>query len=201
MTASPLDGGGAVPPLRRRLDPALVSGAEGGQAKPPSPVRAPGGATPGGTGRSLSPGRDRPATDPSGDAAAQYAASPGGATWTIELPAGITLLSLNRPLHWAKHRKVAEALRDAGIILARQAKIPPLQRARIIAEYQPPTSRGRRDAENIPIPSAKPVIDGLVKAGVLPDDACPRYVEEIVGRVGEPYPRGRLRLIIREVAP
>lgn len=44
------------------------------------------------------------------------------------------------------------------------------------------------------------VIDGIVEAGVLPDDACPRYVEAIEDTVGEPYPRGRLVLHIAEVA-
>jgi Holliday junction resolvase RusA-like endonuclease len=81
--------------------------------------------------------------------------------------------------------------------MALAAKVPHLERVSIVVEYQPPDRR-RRDADN-PAPSAKACIDGIVAAGVLTDDACPRYVTEIRCTIGEQYPRGRLVLQITEV--
>ena len=120
-------------------------------------------------------------------------------TWTIELPAGLPVLNLNKRLHWAKERAIAKELRLAAWAMARQQKIPHLYRARITVEYQPPRTRRRRDAENIPAPSGKHAVDGLVDAKVLTDDECPRYVEKIEHRIGESYPRGRLVLHVTEV--
>ena len=121
-------------------------------------------------------------------------------TFTIELPAGLPVLNLNKHLHWARERAIAKELRLAAWAMARQQKIPHLYRARITVDYQPPRTRRRRDAENIPAPSGKHAIDGLVDAKVLTDDECPRYVEKIEHLIGEPYPRGRLVLHITEVA-
>ena len=121
-------------------------------------------------------------------------------TWTIELPAGLEVLNLNKQLHWAKERAIAKELRKAAWALALQQKIPHLRRAQIIVEYQPPRTIRRRDAENIPAPSGKHAIDGLVAAKVLIDDECPRYVKHIQHQIGEPYPRGRLLLHVTEVA-
>lgn len=219
MTPSPLDAARPdLPPTgsaaNGTANPRAVPAAQDAAASPrrrvlgtypsPEPLN-PGGGT--GTRDGRPGGGAKPAAGPPpaqaparGDAN-RTTAPLAGQEWTIELPAGLPLLSLNRRYHWAKHQAIGEGIRDAAIVLARKAKIPPLNRARIIAEYQPPTSRGRRDADNIPAPSAKWAVDGLVKAGVLPDDACPKYVEAIEGRVGEPYSRGRLRIIIREVPP
>lgn len=81
--------------------------------------------------------------------------------------------------------------------MARQARIPRLERVSVVAEYQPPDQR-RRDADN-PAPSVKACIDGIVAAGVLDDDESPRYVAEIICRIGEPYPGGRMVLFLAEV--
>jgi len=121
-------------------------------------------------------------------------------TFTIELPAGLAVLNLNKHLHWARERTIAKELRLAAWAMARQQKIPHLHRARIVVEYQPPRTTRRRDAENIPAPSGKHAIDGLVDAKVLTDDECPRYVEKIEHLIGKPYPRGRLVLHVTEVA-
>jgi crossover junction endodeoxyribonuclease RusA len=118
-------------------------------------------------------------------------------TYTVELPAGLKLLSLNDRLHWAERDRRTEALKKAAWAMAWQAKIPPLGRVSIVAEYQPPDGR-HRDADNI-APAAKAAIDGLVIAQVVPDDESPRYVTEVICRIGEPYPRGRLVLRLTEV--
>jgi crossover junction endodeoxyribonuclease RusA len=119
-------------------------------------------------------------------------------TWTVALPAGIRLLSQNSRLHWAEKGRIVRDIRRAAFVVSRNARIPPLERASVVIEYQPPPTTRRRDHDNIPAASGKPAVDGaLVDARVLKDD-CPPYLTEITCRVGEPFPRGRLVLYITE---
>ena len=191
--------------------PVASAGPAASPASPKGGVAAPGlPASPvaGGPGAQTSPSRVQPPRARDGGQASPgrvsgEGARPGGfqfRTWTIELPAGLAVLNLNKRLHWARERAIAKKLRLAAWAMARQQKIPHLYRARIVVEYQPPCTSRRRDAENIPAPSGKHAIDGLVDAKVLTDDECPRYVEKIEHLIGEPYPRGRLVLHVTEVA-
>jgi hypothetical protein len=107
------------------------------------------------------------------------------------------LLSLNQRLHYHEKNRRAQAIKNAAITMTRYARVPRLQRAFIVVEYQPPDKR-HRDADN-PIASAKPAIDGIVKAGVLDDDECPRYVTGVYCTIGQQYPQGRLVLKVSEV--
>jgi crossover junction endodeoxyribonuclease RusA len=126
-------------------------------------------------------------------------AGPAARSFTIALPPGLKLLSLNGREHWAERHRRSEALKKAAWALALQARIPRLERVSVVAEYQPAPVRRRRDADN-PMPSVKACLDGIVAAGVLADDESPRYVSEITARIGEPYPRGRLVLHLTELA-
>ena len=83
--------------------------------------------------------------------------------------------------------------------MARQAKIPPLERVAVTVEYQPRDLR-HYDAENICAASGKACIDGIVAAGVIEDDECPRYVTGILCTIGTLYPKGRLVLHLTEIA-
>ena len=121
-----------------------------------------------------------------------------GQTFTITLPAGMELLSLNDRLYWRERYNRAQVIKDAACVMARHAKVPPLGRAWIAVEYQPPDRR-HRDADN-PVASAKAAIDGIVLAGCLPDDECPLYVAGVWCTIGEIYPRGRLVLHLTELA-
>jgi Holliday junction resolvase RusA-like endonuclease len=67
---------------------------------------------------------------------------------------------------------------------------------KIQAIFHPPDNR-RRDTANI-YPSVKSVIDGVVDAGVIPDDND-KYVLSVEMARGENVPRGQLELIITEV--
>lgn len=116
--------------------------------------------------------------------------------WTIELPAGMRLLNANDRVHWAKKARITRQLRDTACWLARHQKIPTLRCARIIAEYRPPDRR-RRDPANWS-PSAKAAVDGLVDAGVLPDDDARHLVGPDM-RIGQATPRGQLVLRIHEI--
>jgi crossover junction endodeoxyribonuclease RusA len=119
-------------------------------------------------------------------------------TWTIALPAGMRLLSLNDRHHWSVKGRITRDLRVAAWTLARQAKIPPLAQAKVTVEYQPPPTTRRRDLDNVGPASGKPAIDGIRDAHVLEDDDT-RYLTEVTYRIGEPFPKGRLVLTITEV--
>lgn len=118
-------------------------------------------------------------------------------TFTIMLPAGLALLSLNDRGHWAARYRRSEALKKAAWALALQQKIPRLERVSVVAEYQPGDLR-RRDPDNIAV-SAKAAIDGLRAARVLAEDDS-SHVAEVVCRIGPMYPKGRLVLTLTEVA-
>lgn len=123
-------------------------------------------------------------------------AGSSGRAFRIALPAGLKLLSLNGREHWSARNRRSQALKKAAWAMALQGKVPPLGRVIVIAEYRPPDRR-RRDADNI-MASVKAAIDGIVAAGVLPDDECPRYVSKIVCTIGDPFPKGLLTLHLVE---
>lgn len=118
-----------------------------------------------------------------------------GRTFTVQLPAGIELLNANRRIHWRRRAEITKAIREATHLLA-CGSVPRLQRAQIVAEYRPPDRR-RRDVHNL-YPSAKAAVDGLVDAGVLPDDSD-RYLIGPDMRCGDVEPAGRLVLHITEL--
>lgn len=89
-------------------------------------------------------------------------------TWVVPLPVGLALLNANHVTHYHTKRKLVATLREAGRKAAQDAQVPALVRAHIIGQFCPPDRR-RRDVGNL-YPSFKAAIDGLVDAGVLPDD-------------------------------
>ena len=174
----PVTGLGVLPPMpgpdRGRAKTCITASREG-------KIPAAGTRTPAGEGRSRAAG-----------------ASPAGSrTFTIALPPGLKLLSLNDRGHWAARYRRSQALKKAAWAMALQAKIPRLERVSVAAEYQPPDRR-RRDADN-PVASVKAAIDGIVAAGVLPSDESPRYVTSVTCTIGETFPLGRLVLHLTEV--
>lgn len=134
------------------------------------------------------------------DAARGEVCTPTPRTWTIELPAGLKVLSLNQRLHWAEKNRRGAELKKAAWAVALSRRVPHLDRVSVIVEYQPPDKR-HRDADNIPAASGKYMIDGIVAAGVLDDDEAPLYVADIRYRLGEQHPKGRLVLHITEEVP
>src|SRR5690242_9875502 len=93
-------------------------------------------------------------------------------SWRIEFPPGMELLSSNHRKHHLAAHEITRAIKDAAIVLARQAKIPQLQRVVFVAEFRPPPGRRRvvREAHNL-APAVKAAIDGVTKAGVIRDDS------------------------------
>jgi hypothetical protein len=87
--------------------------------------------------------------------------------WTLGPITG-DMLSLNDRPHWSKRHKITKQWRGDAATLAKAAQVPQLQRIRVVIEWLPP-DRGRRDSANL-APVAKAIVDGLVDAGVVPDD-------------------------------
>lgn len=195
MTRTPKNPAAERAPVARRAARATVPG---GPAASEPPYGAAGGKT------SASPAPQLPGdadSSPAGALTQREGGTPAGSTgrtFTIALPAGLEMLSLNDRLHWRERHKRGEVIRNAACWAARMAKVPQLPRAGVVIEYQPPDRR-HRDADN-PIAAAKAAIDGLVIARCLPDDECPRYVTGIYCTIGEPHPKGRLVLHLTEAA-
>lgn len=89
--------------------------------------------------------------------------------WTLELPF-IVQLSLNDRQHWALKAKHVKEWRDAAHVLAKHARIPSCRRVLVELHYLPRTNQ-RRDPDNL-VASLKPLVDGLVDAGVVADDTA-----------------------------
>lgn len=136
---------------------------------------------------------------PSGLGGPDGAASPR--VFVVLLPV-LDLLNANKVLHYRVKAKRVKAIRQAAAEAAREVGVPALERAHIIAQYLP-ADRRRRDPANW-APSAKAAVDGLVDAGVLPDDdhlhltgPDMRLGELVYVVTGQRTPR--LRLLITKV--
>ncbi len=90
-------------------------------------------------------------------------------TWTadIRLAAGDVLTS-NQRLHYYARSSRVRSIREVAAATARLTRAPHLTRARITITIAFPDRR-RRDTHNL-MPTAKAIVDGLVDAGLLPDD-------------------------------
>ena len=118
-------------------------------------------------------------------------------TYTVALPPGLKLLNANDRMHYRPRAALTATIVDAAIVMARQAKIPKLDRVTITAVLHPVDAR-RRDPHNW-YPSIKAAIDGIVRAGVLSDDDSEHLLGvEVV--LGAPVPRGQLALLITPIA-
>ena len=82
------------------------------------------------------------------------------------------LLSANDKMHWAARSRLTKQLRQWGYLLGREgegvARLG-LTHARVEMEFAYPDRR-RRDRSNL-APTVKALMDGLIDAGLLPDDA------------------------------
>lgn len=118
-------------------------------------------------------------------------------SWTLDLDL-TKPLSMNDRQHWRPKAKAVRAVREATYALARQARIPALGRVSIELHYAPRDNR-RRDAINLAA-TVKPIEDGLVDAGVVPDDTA-EYVEPTHAVIDPPTraATGRLYVIVREL--
>lgn len=97
--------------------------------------------------------------------------------YTLEYPPGTMLINANgRSSKYAvsagqrfAKAKVTVILRSTGCQLAKQAKIPRLEKVRIRVTYFPP-NKARRDSSNVLFHSSKAALDGCTDAGIWSDD-------------------------------
>lgn len=123
-----------------------------------------------------------------------------GRTWRLALPWTTPPLTLNprRHGHWHAHARTVRDVRSTGALVARAAGIPPLERATAALHYRP-RDRRRRDPENL-TPTSKALVDGLVDAGVLPDDTPTYFTPAVpVLHPTEPGAGGALWLTVRDL--
>lgn len=99
------------------------------------------------------------------------------------------LINANDRLHWARRTNLTAALRMLGRSLGQQLD-PPARRVLVVYTLGMLT-RGRRDPSNWH-PSAKAWTDGLVDAGVFPDDSA-EYVQGPLVGIGELSPEASKR--------
>jgi len=121
----------------------------------------------------------------------------GPACFTIELPPGLVLLTANERPHWSRRAAVTGSIRVAAATLARAARIPPAEQAWITVVLHP-HNRRRLDPHNWG-PSAKAGIDGLVDAGILPDDDY-THLLAVTFLLGPARPARQIALHITPVA-
>jgi crossover junction endodeoxyribonuclease RusA len=101
-------------------------------------------------------------------------------------------------LHFRKVAELRKGYREGAATLARAQRIGSYDAIEVTAWAEYPSRRSLPDADAI-APSVKPVIDGLVDAGVIPDDG-PVYVH----RVSYQAPRvvtGYSPALVVEIAP
>lgn len=120
--------------------------------------------------------------------------------WEIDVPmvvpCGVRELrpwTANDRRHWRVKAEWTATIRRAVALRTRNLHLPPQEHVTVGLHYAPGDNR-RRDAPNLTT-SQKPAVDGLVDAGLVPDDTA-RWVTEVmpVLHLG-PQPR-RLWLVI-----
>jgi crossover junction endodeoxyribonuclease RusA len=119
-------------------------------------------------------------------------------SWVFDLPQ-TTPMSLNARMNWAVAAKMKKPYREAAHVLALQQKIPACKRVRVTLIYTPKDKR-RRDPLNL-VATLKLVEDGLVDAGVIPDDT-PDYLESQMPLIDLPdkgAKAGRLTVYVERV--
>jgi len=90
------------------------------------------------------------------------------AEWRIALPFVKPPLTSNQRMHWSEKAPVTAQVRRATAALVRNAGIPKMDRCEVGLVWQV-TIKRRRDADNL-VPTLKAACDGIVDAGVVPDD-------------------------------
>ena len=109
----------------------------------------------------------------------------------LELPSDI-VLTANQRLHWRPKAHHTKSIRTRTRIAAQNAQLGPLPMCRVIVTLKF-ADRRRRDVHNW-MPTAKAAIDGLVDAGVWPDDSGEYVIGPDLRVADETGARGLLRM-------
>ena len=90
-------------------------------------------------------------------------------------------LNANDTRHWAPKARLVKNWRNLAHLIARQAKAPKGLHRVMIQAYIHKTNNRRYDAHNL-MPTLKPIVDGLVDYGLIPDD----HNTHLLGPIIEP---------------
>ena len=101
-------------------------------------------------------------------------------TWTIEWLGRPQSLNAERAGNRFKSSAMTKQVRFDCKVLTRIAKVPKLSAMKIIATPVYPDGRWHTDVGNV-YPTVKAAIDGIVDAGVVPDDKA-KYLRELTFR-------------------
>lgn len=101
-----------------------------------------------------------------------------------------------RRMHWGAISSRTKEIREYVATLSE--RIPRMEQARIVVTAAYPTA-GRQDPANLSGTVSKAAIDGLVDAGVLPDDDSKHLVEVAFRRDPEKTRRGWYQLKIEVI--
>lgn len=113
-------------------------------------------------------------------------------TWTLTYDAKPWSLNQERTKHWAWRRERVEEWKSAFYWLAKDARVPTLERITVSVDVEMPGNV--QDTCNA-YPAVKAAIDGLVAAGVIPDDT-PQHVVAITFTAPRHAKKPRLTLTI-----
>src|SRR5699024_9235992 len=100
-------------------------------------------------------------------------------------------INANKRYHWARKAELTRYWRNMAAPMATAAKAPTLERAHVTLTFHRADKRDF-DPSNLS-PTSKACVDGLVDAGVVPDDSR-RVVVGPDERYGEP---GQRRIVLR----
>lgn len=123
--------------------------------------------------------------------------APERRSWVLTVRTRPRSLNAERSAHWTLHRAQTTAEKMAWMAEAKNAHVPPLHAVEITA--QPNYADHPQDTGNC-YPSVKAAIDGLVLAGVIPDDTG-QYVLSIKMLAPGSTPVDALTLLIEETTP
>ncbi|MGN6245144.1 MAG: hypothetical protein ACTHQ3_15940 [Motilibacteraceae bacterium] len=122
---------------------------------------------------------------------------PGAPVHVLDVARPDDWISANERTHWAVKAAKTKVWRQRFAVEARE--LPRMNRVHILAEIRAASTGRRRDATNL-APTVKAAVDGIVDAGVIPDDN-----DTIV--IGTEFRNGekatglaRLRLIITDLS-
>ena len=103
------------------------------------------------------------------------------------------LLNANQRMHWRQRAEITRHVRNAARLAF--GTFPIVTKVRVVMIWIVTTGH-RRDADNT-VPTLKAICDGLVDAGIVPDDT-PEYMEKVMPRI-ERGTRARVRVEVTEV--
>ena len=121
-----------------------------------------------------------------------------GREWELEYEIGkIPMTNAERSGHWRAHREQTKEWRGVFHLLALEKKIPTLSAIEVEVWHERKDRRATPDC-GAAAPAAKAGVDGLVDAGVIPDDG-PEFFRRLIFNAPEVTGRSADRLVVREL--